>query len=358
MSDYIKILTSKDGIKSFLKKPVILLYGDQDLLIDEILDKIVKESVAPGFEDFDYIYFNAEQIKGDKEKDERPLSSREIIEQLESFPFGNGKKVVALNKPEKFSLEERNNLSYYITEIPKNSILILMLTLKGKATTGGLLGTKLDKSLKNCGSGLNCSISSSDMPKWITQKTAELTGKNMGYEESKYLMEFTGIDLRQIINELGKVASFIEPGFRITKEAIEQCCHRQTQAGVFELTDAVSIGQTWRALAIFSNLMKQQEEPLKLLALLSNHFTLIKQVKELQNKKISSNDIISNFQQMGEHPFRIQKALNVRHFTPGGLRKAQKWLMEADISIKTGRQTPEIVMEMLIILLSQEAKKR
>ena len=192
---------------------------------------------------------------------------------------------------------------------------------KGKSALSALLGSKLEKSIKKSSSIINCKLKPGDMIKWVIEKAAKTNGKTIGPEESRYLIKRTGGDLRDIINELKKLSSFVEPGFRITKEAITICCHQELQAGVFDLIDAVGQGQTYRALGIFSELIKQQEEPLKLLALLSNYINLMKQVRDIKEKRIPTREIISIFKKIGEHPFRIQKALESNYFTLKGLEK-------------------------------------
>ncbi|MEQ8168123.1 MAG: DNA polymerase III subunit delta [Candidatus Eremiobacterota bacterium] len=354
--DYFKAV-SEDGLKNISKSNVVLLYGDQDILMDELLELIVDETVENSFRDFDYILLKADSLKGEKEEGEKALTVSDIIEHLEAFPFGGGKKVVAVRNIEKLDMNQKNTLAGYVLTIAPASLLVLMATGKAKAGVSSLLGAKLEKSLKSR-TVINCTLKSADMVKWVLQKTAMLTGKTIGQEDSAYLLKRTGTDLRHITKELEKLSCFVEPNFRINKEAIDMCCHQEAQSGVFDLTDAVGMGQTMRALSIFSELMKQQEEPLKLLALLNNHFNLIKQVRELKEKRISPAGITSILQKMGEHPYRVQKAMAIKYFSLSGLRKAHRWLLEADISIKTGRQDPEHVMELLIILLCQEAAKK
>lgn len=354
--DYFKAL-SDEGLKSISKSNVILLYGDQEILMEELLEKILDETVDNSFRDFDYILLKTDSLKGEKEEGEKSLTVSDIIEHLEAFPFGGGKKVVAVRNIEKLDMNQKNILAGYVLNISPGSLLVLMATGKAKASVSSLLGSKLEKSLKSR-TVINCTLKSNDMVKWVVQKAAMITGKTIGQEDSAYLLKRSGTELRYITKELEKLSSFVEPEFRIKKEAIDICCHQEAQSGVFELTDAVGLGQTMRALGIFSELMKQQEEPLKLLALLSNHFNLIKQVRELKEKRISPAEITSLLQKMGEHPFRVQKAMDIKFFSLDGLKKAHRWLLEADISIKTGRQEPEYVLELLIILLCQEAVKK
>jgi DNA polymerase III subunit delta len=345
--EYFKAI-AKDGMKDVLKRNAIVLHGEQEVLMEEILGKIIEAMVDNNFKDFDYITF-------DHRSDERPFEIKEVIEQLEAFPFGSQKKAVSLKGGEELSGDHKGYLANYITSIPSSSIFILIF--KGK-NLPLLLGSKLEKALKNNATFINCSIKSNEIVKWIIEKAAKDNGKTIGQEESKFLLNRVGTDLREITNELKKLSCFAEPTFRITKESIELCCHQHIQTGVFELIDSIGLGQTLRGITIFSDLMKQQEEPLRIMALLGNHFNLIRQIRELKEKKIPDREIISLFQKIGEHPFRIQKAIENSCFSLESLKKAQKWLLEADISIKTGRQEPEIIIELLIIMLCQEARKK
>jgi len=350
--NYFKII-KKNGLAEILKRNIIVLHGEQEILIEEILTKIIGEIIDNSFKDFDYVMLNSAPLKGETEKS---ITLKDVIEELEGFPFGSKKKIVALKGCAKLSIDERNRLAKYVTSIPSSSILILLINSKSALST--LLGSKLEKSLKKNASIINCTIKTGEIVKWIVEYAAKSTGKTIEPETGKYLLKRAGSNLRIISSELNKLSSFVEPSFRISKEDIDICTSQEINAGVFDLVDAVGTGQTYRALKIFSDLMKQNEEPLRLLALLSNYINLMKQVSELKTKKIPPGEIISLLRKLGEHPFRIQKALESSFFSLTGLQKCHKWLLEADISIKMGRQTPELVMELLIIILCQEAKKK
>ncbi|HPZ10367.1 MAG TPA: DNA polymerase III subunit delta [Candidatus Eremiobacteraeota bacterium] len=356
MLDYFKALSEKE-IKTIARSNIVLLHGDQEILMEEVLEKIINETVDKNFKDFDYVMLNINFLKGEKEDQEKPAGLKDIIEHLEAFPFGSKRKVVIVKRIDKLEIEEKNRLATYLKSISLRAFLVLMTSGKAKTTLLSLLGSKLEKDIKARGTIINCTLKPNEMIKWVIQKTAMVTGKTIGQEESKHLLKRSGTELRHIINEIQKISSFVEPNFRITKEAIDICCHQETQSGVFELTDAVSMGQTFKGLSIFSDLIKQQEEPLRLLGLLSNHFNLIRQARELKDKKIPPREIIAILQKIGEHPFRIQKALDIKYFSLEGLKKAHRWLLDADLSIKTGRHEPVIALELLIILLCQEATR-
>ena len=147
----------------------------------------------------------------------------------------------------------------------QGSILILIVNSKSGLST--LLGNKLDKSLKKNAATVNCTMKTGEIVKWIVEFSARSTGKTIDPEAGKYLVKRVGPDLRLISNELSKLSSFVEPSFRITKEDIKVCTSQELHSGVFDLVDAVGTGQTSRALTIFSDLIKQNQEPLRLLSL-------------------------------------------------------------------------------------------
>ena len=81
--DYFKII-KKNGLKELLKRNVILLHGDQEILMDEILQKIIEEIIDDSFIEFDYVMLNAAPLKGETEKN---ITLKDAIEELEGFPF-------------------------------------------------------------------------------------------------------------------------------------------------------------------------------------------------------------------------------------------------------------------------------
>lgn len=82
---------------------------------------------------------------------------------------------------------------------------------------------------------------------------------------------------------------------------------RGLEQNIFELINKVVNRRRTEALQIFYDLLKQNEEPIKMMALIANQFRLILQTKYFSRQGYGQKQIASNLK---VHPFRIKLAID------------------------------------------------
>lgn len=123
----------------------------------------------------------------------------------------------------------------------------------------------------------------------------------------------------------------------------------EEDASVFSFLDSLGERKTSRALWSLKNLILQGEPPLRLLAALTNQVRLLWQIKTLEDEGENGPEIAKR---LAIHPFRVTKGLkHARNFRDAELPRFFDWLSRADRSLKTGKQEPGHLLELLVLRL-------
>ncbi len=201
--------------------------------------------------------------------------------------------------------------------------------------------------------------------------------KSIAPDAFSELQKKTGNDMRQIFDELDKLITFIGNRQKIEKKDVEEIVAQSDFDGIFDLTSAVAQKSLPLALAKLKSLLDKGEHPILIHTMLTRQIRFLLQVKLLiecgylkqefaqmnydifQQRiyKNLSSDIInllpeSKQSNVLKQPYPLHVSLKqAKNFTIQNLIKAMEQLLEADIQLKTGTLTPELVIEILVINL-------
>lgn len=187
-----------------------------------------------------------------------------------------------------------------------------------------------------------------DLPGWIRDR-ARLRQVKLDATAVQDLAEFVGDDLRQLDQELIKLADYVT-GRTVTREDVRLLVPATRTANVFELVDALGLGNGPTAGRLLHHALEVDgEPPLRLLAMIARQYRLLIQVKALQAQ--------------GARPAEIARQLNVGEWTVprfinqanrhsfSRLERAMDRILAADEAIKTGRLTDREALDILLVEL-------
>ena len=149
-----------------------------------------------------------------------------------------------------------------------------------------------------------------DVQKWIVAR-AEEGHVHIDNAAVSLLLELVGSNVTMLAKEMDKLTLYVGMGGEITPKLVAELVPKSVEQNVFALTEKV-VKRYRRCDANFDGLFTQQEEPIKLLALLVSQFRLLHQVKELQQRGYGQNQIASH---IGVHPYRVKLAMNQTKFS-------------------------------------------
>ena len=294
-------------------------------LIDKKIEELIKEK------DFD----SSSVTTYDLEED----SITSLIEDADTISFLTPNKVIIGKNLSNNNLDEKNlkTLSKYLDN-PNSDVLLILVTTNIDARK------KIVKEVINKLSLVNISTDTKEIVKDI------LKGYDVEYRVINLLEEYYSEDLERLISETKKLAlAFINTKKITYKDALELLVKplNKQDSLAFDLVHEIALKDKKKAVNIYNELLSYNIESYALFGLLESQYRLLYQVKVLNKRNISYNDMASILE---VHPFRIKKTLElVRYYTLKEIRKLLKNLSDIDFKIKSGVYENNIIIDLLIL---------
>ena len=162
-----------------------------------------------------------------------------------------------------------------------------------------------------------------------------------------YFLSKVSDNLDDIKNELDKLMLYRMEDKNITNKDIDDLVISNIEEDIFALTDSVITNNIDKSITLYNKFMDKNYEPIYIIGLLGNQFSLLYQVKKLYNMGKSNNDIASI---LGVHPYRVKLAIqNSYYYTEEDLIKYIYKLGNLDKDIKTGNIDKTLGLELFLI---------
>lgn len=321
----------KEHIKQNQFKSVYLLYGQEAYLRNLYKGKL-KEAILNGSDEMNYSYFEGKGIDVNK-----------VTEIADTLPFFSERRLIIIENSGFF--KSQNDLADYIKGIPDTTYFVFVENEVDKRN-------RLYKAIKEVGtiSEMN-GLDERNLKLWI----ASIIGKdNKKITESTlmYLLSKTGTDMENISCELEKLICYSLDNDIITNEDIDAVCTTQITNKIFQMIDFVASRQQSKALELYYDLLTLKEKPMSILFLITRHFNMLIQVKDLLRLGYN-NTIIS--QKTGLPPFSISKYITQgKAFKMQDLKEALAFCADVEERVKTGRLVDTMGVELLIVKYSSK----
>lgn len=139
-------------------------------------------------------------------------------------------------------------------------------------------------------------------------------------------------DLLAILQEVNKMCLYCHD---ITKDVVDKMVVKKTEENVFDLTKAILNKEMAKSIEIYQDLIKNNEEPVKLVILIANSLRLLYQVKLLDRKGYNDREIAS---MLSLNPYRLKYIRqDGKDYDLNELLEKLDELSKLDIDIKTGK---------------------
>ncbi|MCA1063469.1 DNA polymerase III subunit delta [Rossellomorea sp. AcN35-11] len=325
--------------------PVYLVYGNESFIINETKQRIVSSSLSEEEMDFNFSSYDME---------ETPVEV--AIEDAETFPFMGERRVVIIQNPVFLTAEKTKGkvehnikrLEQYIQSPAPYTVLVIAANYEKLDER-----KKITKSLKKLAEVIEAKkLNEHELKSWVRERAAS---NSVQIDESaiESLLALAGTNLMMLTQELDKLSLYASDTNRIDMEVVERLTARSLEQNIFALVDKVVHRRIDEALRIYYDLLKQNEEPLKILSILAGQFRLIYGTKELSRKGYGQQKIASYLK---VHPFRVKLAAGqAKHFNDKQLAHIIELLAQGDYEIKTGKIKKELMIEMFLFKLHEKS---
>lgn len=188
-------------------------------------------------------------------------------------------------------------------------------------------------------------------------KAAEQRGCRLEPTTARYLIGSTTDNLGILMNELDKLCAYTVSG-HITEEAIDKLAVRTVETSIYELANAISAGNSTRALEILNDLFFQRIEPVFIFNVLTMPFVDIFRAFAAESAGIKAREIADDFGYRKNTLFKLDKATAAaRKLDENKIILCLKTLLEADSKIKGFNLDAKMVLEQTVVKLLYIASK-
>ncbi len=328
-------LPSYKDFQQLLKKkilpPVILLFGEEDFLIDEAVQDLIKVTVPQ-----EVYAFNVDVIDGEK------AEVKDVLSLVSSYPMMNEKRVVVVREALKFISTEKDKelLQRYVLSPVETSCFVLVGEKKPD------FRVKLFAELKKSGAVYEFPrLYEHQVPAWIENRLKNC-GKSIEPEAAIVFLSVVGTSLRSLNNEIEKLLTFIGDKQTVTTDDILAVVGVTRGATVFDLQNAIGERNFSKALAITKALLNAKESPQGIIVMLTRYILQLIKTKELYCNNVPRENIAS---ELKIHPFFIDGYINAaQRFSMVEFESALLRLRDVDIQLKTSAVTENHAMEILL----------
>jgi DNA polymerase-3 subunit delta len=188
-----------------------------------------------------------------------------------------------------------------------------------------------------------------EIVQWL-QRLVKAKEYTIDDETADFIAEVSGHSLQVLNNEVEKIITYLGPTHKkITKEAVTAIIS-QGELSFFDLGDALRRKDLGTMFSIITRLTKDGEKPQVVLGFLVSQTRFLLQVKDLQQKRLSANEIAAAVK---KHPFYVKKIIDndMSRFSLMELQTLYYALQEADFKGKTGLMPPFLALEMAVASL-------
>lgn len=309
---------------------IYLLFGKQRYLIDKEINNIILDN---NISDLNISKYNLEINE-----------MVDILEDAQMISLFDDKKLIIVDNSFIFSTIKRKKeidtteLEKYLDNPNPNSTIIFISNDENINNV-----KKIVKKVKKIGKVIEYN---DEINKETLIKNA-FKDYNISKDALKIFEDRVGNDLGVIQNEIDKIKIYKDKDYTITSNDIINLVSKRYELDIFNFIDKIIYKKVDEALTIYEEMLKYNEEPIKIISILADNFRLMYQSRELQKVGYNIFDIGTTLE---ENPYRIKFVLEKsKDYTNQKLLELINELADIDLNIKTGKIDKELALELFII---------
>ena len=309
-------------------KPVYLIYGSEQLLLDRGVRRL-KDRLAK-VADLD---FNMEAFDGDG------ATADQVINAANTMPFLSDRRLVIVRGVDKMSAADQSALADYAKDPAPSTALVLVATKINR-------GSRLYKAVDALGGAREYPAPKrGEYPAEVTKLFAE-HGKQITSDAARALVEAVGRDLRRLDSEIDKVVAYVGARDRVDAADIAALVTADA-VSVFEYLDALGARDLGSALRLLGMLLASGESVHGLLAMSVRHVRNLLGARALMDRHTRVDEMAPA---LGMAPWQVRNVVDqAGNFTPSELSRALCGAAATEAELKSGAMDGAIVLERWVV---------
>lgn len=312
------------------------MYGEEGYLKKQYKDRFIK-AMLPEDDTMNYAYYEGKNT-----------DVKEVIDLAETLPFFAERRLIVFENTGFFKTAAGADLADYVKEMPETTYFIFVESEVDKRN-------KLYKAVNSKGYAVELSTQDEGTLKRWVSNLVRRENKEMSEAVITYFIGKVGTDMEKIQRELEKVICYAIDRNTLTKEDVDAVCVTQLSNHIFEMVDAVAVGNQKRALDLYYELLALKEPAMRILYMLARQYRILFHVKALANQGYGRKEIASK---AGIHPFVAGKNIEQsKRFKMKELRGVMEEAAQLEQDVKTGLLTDTLAVELFIVKQSEKSSK-
>jgi len=187
-------------------------------------------------------------------------------------------------------------------------------------------------------------LTGENLKKWLRKELA-FYKTDITSEAEALLLNFIGSDIWQLSNEIKKLINFSSDK-KIMPEDVKLLVKPNIENDIFKTIDAIAQKNKKQAIYLTHKHLEMGDSPSYLLSMINFQFRNLLIIKDLieKNQPYSAILKISKL-----HPFVVRKTYQeANKFTLSELKKIYQKIFQVDLSLKTGKVSPEAALDLFL----------
>lgn len=327
-------------LKSGAVSGAFYLYGPETAFTLAALKRIEKAVDTGAFDAFNQVRFDGAKLDIDA-----------VLEAIEALPMMAPQKCVVIRdlNADKLGADALDKLIAAVNELPDSTVLVICNTVEQvdpKKIPAKV--KKLIEAFKKKGTVCEFARKERGALKRALCERAAKQYINMEMDTAEYMIDRCGSDYATLLHELDKLCSYVQ-NREITRKDVDICCIATVEASAFELAKCILTANYDRALHILDDLFALRQEPVAVLGALSMAFADLYRAKCAMNAGVSPEQTASDFSYPKNRLFAVKNARrDASRFSVEQIRGCVHALYRADLTLKSSRTPPRLVMEQML----------
>ena len=333
----------KGAIRDRNPDNLYIFHGEEVYLLHYYLEQLRSKLLEELTADFNYHRFTQETF-----------DMVSFADAVENLPMMAPRSLVQVDEIDLFKLPEsdRQRMAEVLSDVPDYCTVVF--TYETVAWNPDKRQKKLWEAIEKKATVVEFAKQSQrDLVAWITRHFAARK-KTIKSELCLYLIEITGGTMTALGTEINKIAAY-SGADEIKKSDIDAVTEPVLDAMVFQMTDLLGSGEYGKALEKLRQLFKMQQEPVAILGAVGAHLRRISTARTLLDCGKGTQELM---QLCGIRDYPARKTMAAAGKCSARFcQQASQLVLETDRQLKTSYDDPQRLLELLILQLSQEARK-
>jgi DNA polymerase-3 subunit delta len=310
--------------------PMYAIFGEDDFLRRQALDRLVTRAIGPERDGMAYVEFEGDSVE-----------LVQVLDEVRTASLLAPLRVVCVRDADDFIKGNRDPLERYLKSPAPTGMLILVCRSWQKTT-------RLYKLLDEIGGNIECTTpKGAALPTWASNRAKEAYGCTLDSAAARRLVELVGDQLGMLDMEMAKLSTYVAPKQVISISQVEELVGASRAEKVFAITDAIARRDAAKALALWDQVIAtDRQAPYRAVAGLAYGMRRLAEAKRLIEQGLPIWQAAKQISNWAE-PEAVGRQLG--RFSLPQWRSYLVKLLAIDVGAKTGLGTVQSSVEKLVV---------